>query len=496
MAEKSLHAMPEIFVSTSDTTIMVSRAVKSGELRKLASRLYTKNLSDLPEVIVKRHLWQIVGGYFPGALIADRTALENAPAPDGSICLITDKGKDIELPGITLRPRRGIGVLPGDPPFIGSLFISLTARAYLDNMRVSRGRGNSLPRTLTRRELEERLDKLIRLSGEQAVNKLRDDVRAIAIKLDMHNEAQAFDELVGALLGTRDTILSSPEGKARKSGSPFDPERLILFQSLYAALRNSPPVTRLAQQRSAEATATLAFFESYFSNFIEGTEFEVAEAASIVFNGVIPTMRPEDAHDVLGTWRIVSSSYEMQQVPRDYTSLLRLLKARHFAIMERRLDKRPGEFKQTGNRAGSTTFVAPELVEGTLKIGFELYQSLETPFQRALFMMFLISEIHPFADGNGRVARIMMNAELVAAGEERIIIPTVYRSNYLSALKTLSQTGYVQALIRTLDFAQKWTNAIDWGILKDTEKMLKECNAFLDPAVADEEGKRLRMPLS
>lgn len=51
-------------------------------------------------------------------------------------------------------------------------------------------------------------------------------------------------------------------------------------------------------------------------------------------------------------------------------------------------------------------------------------------------------------------------------------------------------------MIRTLDFAQKWTNAIDWGTLKDTEKMLKECNAFLDPAIADEEGKRLRMPLS
>ena len=35
-------------------------------------------------------------------------------------------------------------------------------------------------------------------------------------------------------------------------------------------------------------------------------------------------------------------------------------------------------------------------------------------------MMFLIAEVHPFADGNRRTARIMMNAELAAAGEERI----------------------------------------------------------------------------
>jgi Fic family protein len=47
----------------------------------------------------------------------------------------------------------------------------------------------------------------------------------------------------------------------------------------------------------------------------------------------------------------------------------------------------------------------------------------------------------PFADGNGRVARIMMNAELVAAGESRIIVPTIYRNNYLMALTALSQNG-------------------------------------------------------
>ncbi|GAI76162.1 unnamed protein product, partial [marine sediment metagenome] len=28
-------------------------------------------------------------------------------------------------------------------------------------------------------------------------------------------------------------------------------------------------------------------------------------------------------------------------------------------------------------------------------------------------IMFVISEIHPFLDGNGRIARVMMNAELV-----------------------------------------------------------------------------------
>ncbi len=66
--------MPEAFVSD----VKITRAVKAGGLRKLGTRLYNRNLSDPPEAIVSRNLWQIVAGYFPGALIADRTALENA----------------------------------------------------------------------------------------------------------------------------------------------------------------------------------------------------------------------------------------------------------------------------------------------------------------------------------------------------------------------------------------------------------------------------------
>jgi Fic family protein len=123
-------------------------------------------------------------------------------------------------------------------------------------------------------------------------------------------------------------------------------------------------------------------------------------------------------------------------------------------------------FKLLKNQAGSTIFVNPENVLGTLKQGFDLYRKIDTAFGRAVFMMFLISEVHPFNDGNGRVGRIMMNGELVANGEQRVIIPIVYRNNYLAALRALSNSGYAEALIRTLDFAQKYTHSIDWSNLQ------------------------------
>ncbi|WP_225308892.1 Fic family protein [Hypericibacter adhaerens] len=486
--------MPEAFVSGAAMTRAVSRAARAGRLRKLASRLYTRNLTDPPEAVVRRNLWPIVASFFPGALIADRTALENAPATDGSVCLIAGSDRTIVLPGVTLRARRGSGPLPSDRDFIAGLHLGSTARAFLENLRPSRARGGLVARTLGRRALEERLDSLIRREGEAAANRLRDEARAIAPTLGLEQEAVALDAMIGALLGTREARLSAPAALARRQGRPYDPDRLVLFEALHASLRAWPPLVRPAPARDPEGAATLAFFEAYFSNFIEGTEFAVGEAADIVFRGVIPQERPQDAHDILDTWRVVSDAQEMRRTPNDAKIFTQLLSARHAAIMAGRPDTRPGEFKRLGNRAGATVFVAPDLVRGTLAQGFDLCRSLEAPFHRAVFMMALVAEVHPFADGNGRTARIMMNAELVAAGEERIVIPTVYRANYLSALKALSQSGLTEPLIRMLDYAQRWTAAIGWRGLDETRRELEACNAFLDSGQAEAEGKRLRMP--
>lgn len=486
--------LPEVVVSNSATSRKVSRACKAGQLRRLASRLYTWNQVDDPKELVRRNLWEIVAGYFPGALIADRTALENTPAEGGSICLITKRGRDILLPGHILRPRRGAEPLPSDRPFLNGLWLCSTARAYLENMRPSRTRGDLLRRTLTARQVEERLETLVRRSGWEAANRLRDEIRARARDLGMPEEGDRLDALIGTLQGSREVRLHTPQARARRQGRPYDPDRVDLFHELHAALRMHPPVFRSALKRTEAAGKTRAFFESYFSNFIEGTRFEVEEARGIVFERAIPAGRPEDAHDVLGTWLIVSDDSDMRRTPGRFSEFAALLKTRHAAITGRRAMARPGEFKIHQNRAGETVFVAPDLVAGTLRKGFDLYRSLETPFERAVFMLFLVTEVHPFEDGNGRIARIMMNAELVASDEERVVLPTVYRDGYLTALKTLSQGRRPNPLIRVVDYLQQWTAALAWGDLEETRRDLEECNAFLEPAEADRRGRRLRMP--
>ena len=103
---------------------------------------------------------------------------------------------------------------------------------------------------------------------------------------------------------------------------------------------------------AGRAAINQAFFEAYFSNFIEGTEFAVDEASAIVFDGVIPANRPADAHDVLGTFRLVSNAEEMKRLPKNAKTFSELLRRRHRAIMEGRPEKSPGEFKDRPDQVG------------------------------------------------------------------------------------------------------------------------------------------------
>jgi hypothetical protein len=239
----------------------------------------------------------------------------------------------------------------------------------------------------------------------------------------------------------------------------------------------------------------LSFFEAYFSNFIEGTEFGVQEARSIAVDGFVPPARPADAHDIAATYRLVTDPLIRSRTPATADELLDLLLVQHSILLAARPDKRPGMFKERPNYAGGYEFVAPELVEGTLRRGFIVLDPLTDPFQRAVALMFLITECHPFDDGNGRLARIFSNAVLTAGGQIRVIIPTVYRNNYLAALAGLSnQAGAGESLIAVLRFAQKWTARVDWTEFDKSLEQLTATNAFLDPGLSDRTGQRLVLP--
>ncbi|MGB5379218.1 Fic family protein, partial [Muriicola sp.] len=104
--------------------------------------------------------------------------------------------------------------------------------------------------------------------------------------------------------------------------------------------------------------------------------------------------------------------------------------------------------------------------------------ALNNPFAKAAYIMFMISEIHPFLDGNGRIARVMMNAELVKEKQTKIIIPTVYRDDYLGALRRLTRQKDPVVYVKMLQRAQEFSSTIKANDMNEAEIHLEACNAF------------------
>jgi hypothetical protein len=483
--------LPEVF--RTDDHAAASRAARRGDLRRLARGLYTTNLDEPAEQLVRRRWLDVAAIYFPGAVIVDRSAVEGRPAEDGSLFLDVGPGRSTaatkRLPGLILRARPGPGPVEGDMPF-GELHRSCQARTVLDNMRRSRAR-TGVARTLNATELEEWLEVLARNRGEKELLRIRDEARRLAPLLGAEREQRRLDLLIGTLLGTRQASLATRAARARSSGVPYDVARAALFERLHGAL-----VGYLAPVRPEppDPQRVFAFFEAYFSNFIEGTEFMLGEAEDIVFHGAMPADRPEDAHDVLGTFKAVTDPAMRTRVPTGAGDFVELLAELNRRILESRPAVNPGELKREPNRAGGTIFVAPELVEGTLRDAWRLYETLPAGFARAVFAMFVVTEVHPFSDGNGRVARALANAELSAAGECRILVPLSYRSDYLGALRAMSRQGAPTPILRMAERAQRWASLVDWSEMSRAVAQLEATNALVPSDEAEERGVILLDP--
>jgi len=345
----------------------------------------------------------------------------------------------------------------------------------------SRKGGKTGSKGLLRAEIEEKLDQKLRLGGANALNETRDRARVIAPLLGAAREFEELEAIIGALQGTHETALESSLGRSRMEGLPCDPSRTGLFERLYAELSAWAVVSRPDPVGSLTGFRNVAFFDAYFSNYIEGTEFDVEEAKEIVFEGR-ESDRPEDAHDIQGTFGVTSDrarmSRSMGHAQVTWPLFREQLSTDHGQIMRGRPEKHPGKFREVGVRAGQTVFVDADLVAGTLRAGLELLRTLEGGFRRAAFQMFLISEVHPFLDGNGRAARIFMNAELVADGQKRMLIPPVYRDDYLINLKAASRGEGFDRYLRMLDRAQELVYRIDFSDYETAWAQLDGANAF------------------
>lgn len=432
----------------------ISRKVKAGKLRKLAAKLYTDDLRTAPAEIIRRHRLEIAAQFYPNAVISHRSALEGTLSPGGKLHIsLPQKVAPVrKLPGLEIRIWAGPEAQAEDIRTVvqeggGCLYMAQQPRAVLENFQIARARANDEAKTLSKKVLERWFDRQLRIlgrEGEAWLDELLDSARALSLRFDWKREFEALEEFIRALRGKPSAYeLNTELSRARALGKPFDPERIQLFNELKASLATqnfnelaAPPVHELENR---------AFWEAYFSNYIEGTVFSVEEAQEIIketdIAKALKRNRPEDAHDVLETYRLIVDSKISGRVAKSPQQYIELIKIRHARMMSSRADVHPGEFKLRNNEVGSRVFVRPELVTETIARGWQSGRDLNSATARACFMLFVVSEVHPFKDGNGRISRLGMNAILENAGLMRLILPTSFRNDYLTVLEALTLNG-------------------------------------------------------
>lgn len=192
---------------------------------------------------------------------------------------------------------------------------------------------------------------------------------------------------------------------------------------------------------------------THTSTAIEGNTLTLGETAFVLEEGLTVSGKPlKDHEEVVGHARAIDLVYELlkNESPFGEEGFFRLHKAvQTQAVID--VYKPVGAWKKEHNSTVGVVdekqfvfdYAPPDDVPSLMKLWFELFHETiqgvrEGDRGRALkaYVDLHISfvRIHPFFDGNGRLARLVANIPVLKAGLPPVIIPKEQRKAYIDAL--------------------------------------------------------------
>jgi len=183
---------------------------------------------------------------------------------------------------------------------------------------------------------------------------------------------------------------------------------------------------------------------TYSSNALEGNTLNERETALVVEKGLTIAGKTVKEHlEAINHAQALEIIYEYAQKKRADITLQDILTLHHL-ILKGIDDKHAGTFRKTVVRiAGSKIKLPdpikiPELMDDFITW---LHTTKEHPVTIAADAHYDLVAIHPFVDGNGRTARLVMNLLLIQAGYPPAIIEPKERNQYLDALAHADTSG-------------------------------------------------------
>ncbi|HJJ36026.1 MAG TPA: Fic family protein [Methanocorpusculum sp.] len=221
--------------------------------------------------------------------------------------------------------------------------------------------------------------------------------------------------------------------EALKSQYPeaWNADDVECLRYLYNHLRNLIPAGEMA---CFEKEAEYRYIHG--TTAIEGNTLSYGDTTNLLDYGILPGGKP--AREVFE----VQNYLNVKKYRDTYTGKITLtfMKKLHSLIMANILPD-PGEFRTADNIliSGYDYQVTPALLiedelTGLVAWYYQMIRNGYHPFECAVLFHYRFETIHPFADGNGRVGRELLNYLLERSGYPRMIIGAENRSRYLSAL--------------------------------------------------------------
>lgn len=183
---------------------------------------------------------------------------------------------------------------------------------------------------------------------------------------------------------------------------------------------------------------------TYSSNALEGNSLTESETKVVLEDGLTVGGKPlRDHYEASGHSDAFDLLYNLTEKPEiSETDILDLHRLFYY-----RIDSAlAGTYRTQAVIITGTDYVPPppKAVPAAMQDFINRLPQLEQlhPVIRASRLHADLVNIHPFVDGNGRTARLLMNLALVKAGYPVTIIPPIVRADYIAALKATNAGDY------------------------------------------------------
>lgn len=190
-------------------------------------------------------------------------------------------------------------------------------------------------------------------------------------------------------------------------------------------------------------------FFTYHSNRIEGTNITLTlnDTKNILnntynFDGVVDVNKKREIKETINHQNAFKFVFDNINEDKDILDIIRKL----HQIVGSGIIEGAGNYKERENymiisSGKEIDFIKPDLVPikmAELKENYENKWQELTVYERAAHLHMAIINIHPFSDGNGRVARLALNYELIKHNYPPININESQKLSYYSIIEEIN----------------------------------------------------------